>query len=434
MNRLVLFVYGVTAAILMCAGTALGDVKELCVGVWKGGASGLSKETYLVVRTDGTGAAFGVSERGEQKKAYEFEFEPDGDVLKLKNRWAMRKGKRRDYNDRNEGRLWVEVKSGKLMMSDGTHMKSFERARDIEDPFRRNAGKSLKDAVVGVWRGGSEFNACSMVLAKNGDALFVFAAGGAFGKWFLTPEGDVKLLLDDSGDTQSMVAHYDPAEDMMSLGKTREIFRNVKVSPEEAMRPFKEKIAEIARQKARQRELYLADKNCVTTTNEFASVADIVTSLLADRSDGFCERLITIETGVESLSDSFHVDTRGSGFVRAFFQTSYSERGPQPADADVLVSEWRNSRPRGIVDPKRTFRNGIDKIKDSVQAYKGAGIACGEGWQVRSRGMWHSWTENAMMDWNTAKADNEAFIKLLEPRFEGRFPCKGTVLTIRTKK
>jgi hypothetical protein len=68
MNRLVLFVYGVAAAILMCAGTALGDVKELCVGVWKGGASGLSKETYLVVRTDGTGAAFGVSERGEQKK------------------------------------------------------------------------------------------------------------------------------------------------------------------------------------------------------------------------------------------------------------------------------------------------------------------------------------------------------------------------------
>lgn len=138
------------------------------------------------------------------------------------------------------------------------------------------------------------------------------------------------------------------------------------------------------------------------------------------------------ETGVESLSDSFHVDTRGSGFVRAFFQTGYSERGPQPADADVLVSEWRNSRPRGIVDPKRTFRNGIDKIKDSAQAYKGAGIACGEGWQVRSRGMWHSWTENAMMDWNTAKADNEVFIKLLEPRFEGRFPCKGTVLTIRT--
>jgi hypothetical protein len=276
MNRLVLFVYGVAAAILMCAGTALGDVKELCVGVWKGGASGLSKETYLVVRTDGTGTAFGVSERGEQKKAYEFEFEPDGDVLKLKNRWAMRKGKRRDYNDRNEGRLWVEVKSGKLMMSDGTHMKSFERARDIEDPFRRNAGKSLKD--------------------------------------------------------------------------------------------------------------------------------------------------------------SFHVDTRGSGFVRAFFQTGYSERGPQPADADVLVSEWRNSRPRGIVDPKRTFRNGVDKIKDSVQAYKGVGITCGEGWQVRSRGMWHSWTENAMMDWNTAKADNEAFIKLLELRFEGRFPCKGTVLTIRTKK
>ena len=96
--KLGFFVCGTAAAVLMCADVALGGVREQCAGVWKGGASGLAKETYLVLRADGTGAAFGVSERGEQHKAYEFEFEPAGDALKLKNRWAMRKGKRRDYS------------------------------------------------------------------------------------------------------------------------------------------------------------------------------------------------------------------------------------------------------------------------------------------------------------------------------------------------
>ena len=89
--KLGFFVCGTAAAVLMCADVALGGVREQCAGVWKGGASGLAKETYLVLRADGTGAAFGVSERGEQYKAYEFEFESAGDALKLKNRWAMRR-------------------------------------------------------------------------------------------------------------------------------------------------------------------------------------------------------------------------------------------------------------------------------------------------------------------------------------------------------
>ena len=69
--KLGFFVCGTAAAVLMCADVALGGVREQCAGVWKGGASGLAKETYLVLRADGTGAAFGVSNRGEQHKAYE---------------------------------------------------------------------------------------------------------------------------------------------------------------------------------------------------------------------------------------------------------------------------------------------------------------------------------------------------------------------------
>lgn len=263
--KLGFFVCGTAAAVLMCADVALGGVREQCAGVWKGGASGLAKETYLVLRTDGTGAAFGVSERGEQHKAYEFEFEPAGDALKLKNRWAMRKGKRRDYSDGDECRLWVDAKSGKLMMTDGIRTNSFERASGMEDPFRRTVGKPLKDAVVGVWSGGSEFNACSMMLAKNGDAMVFFAVGGAFGKWSLQPNGDVQLLLDDSGKTQSMVAHYDASEDTMRLGGNRPLARNVKITPEEIMKPFKEKLRERDQRKVLRHKTYSSGEDYVMT-------------------------------------------------------------------------------------------------------------------------------------------------------------------------
>ena len=56
---------------------AFAAVPDGFVGVWRGGKSGLADESYLVIRDDLTGGAFGVSEEGEEFKSYEFNFAVD---------------------------------------------------------------------------------------------------------------------------------------------------------------------------------------------------------------------------------------------------------------------------------------------------------------------------------------------------------------------
>ena len=168
---------------------AFAAVPDGFVGVWRGGKSGLADESYLVIRDDLTGGAFGVSEEGEEFKSYEFNFAVEGMNLRLKSRFSVRNGRRREFNDHGSCLVWIDQVSGKLAMSDGSMTNYFERAAGVEDPYRRSLIKSRRELAVGVWSGGSEFNAYTMVFAEDGEAMLVFAAGGAFGNWSLMDDG-----------------------------------------------------------------------------------------------------------------------------------------------------------------------------------------------------------------------------------------------------
>ena len=168
MKRCAILASAIIVVVGLSIGTVLGDVPVPCVGIWSGGKSGLANESYLVIRNDSTGGMFGISQRGEEFRAYEFDFETVGDRLNLKHRWAMRKGKRRDYEVEDGCAIWLDAGSGKLILSDGKRTEAFERATGMEDPFRRSETKTRKELVTGVRSGGSEFKAYTIVLAEDG--------------------------------------------------------------------------------------------------------------------------------------------------------------------------------------------------------------------------------------------------------------------------
>ena len=426
---------GVTAIFVvfcMALEMALGNVPASYVGIWSGGKSGRAKEVYLVIRGDSTGGAFGISEKGEEFKAYEFDFETADDRLKMKRRWSVRKGKRREYTDQDECTLSLDAKSDKLLMSAGSRTITFERIEGMEDPFRRGEGKTRKELVTGVWSGGSEFRAYSLIFAENGEAMTFFAVGGAMGKWSLTDDGNVNLRIEDNGVYTNLLVYYDATEDTMKLGDNIQIGRIPKLSPEEVLKPFKERIAAQQKKEQQKWEKSWASKAYTVTTNNFESIDEIFGCLLADRDESVIECSISIETGVEGLFDTFSVRTQDPESGHANFSISYSENGPRPKGTDRIMGKGQFTRPRGMPDPQRTFSLGATEIQNNA---KTSGIIhCNNLYSVQSLGEWRSWIESLMLRWPLGKGQEKNVARLLQPRFMGRFPCKGVVLTVRKKK
>ncbi len=423
-------------AVCMAIKMAFGDVPSSYVGIWSGGRSGRAKEVYLVIRGDSTGGVFGISEKGEEFKAYEFDFETAGDRLKMKHRRSVRKGKRREYTDRDECTLCLDAKSDKLLMSAGNRTNTFERAEGMEDPFRRGVGKTRKQLVTGVWSGGSEFSAYSLIFAESGDAMMSFAVGSAMGKWSLTDDGNVNLRIDDNGVYTNLLVHYNATEDTMQLGDNIQIGRIPKISPDEVVKPLKEKIAAQQRdqqiKEQQRRDKFWANKTSTVTTNNFETIDEIFNCLLAGRDESVIGCSISIETGVEGLFDTFSVRTEDPVSGHAHFATSYSENGPRPKEANRIMGMGQFTRPRGMPDPQRTFSRGAIEIRNNA---KTSGIVhCANLYTVCSFGEWRSWTESLLLRWPLGKGLETDVARLLQPRFEGRFPCKGAVVTIRKTK
>lgn len=433
MKRCAILASAIIVVVSLSIGTVLGDVPVPCVGIWSGGKSGLANESYLVIRNDSTGGMFGISKRGEEFRAYEFDFETVGDRLNLKHRWAMRKGKRRDYEVEDGCAIWLDAGSGKLILSDGKRTEAFERATGMEDPFRRSETKTRKELVTGVWSGGSEFKAYTIVLAEDGEAMLIFAAGGAMGKWSLTDDGNVNFAAEADGVRTNLLVRYNVAEDTMRLGDNIAIGRNVKVSPAEAMLPVKEKIAEQQRELQRRRDEKWADKFSSVTTNSFETVDGIFKCLLADMDEHFFARSISIETGVDGLVDVFYISRENTLFGMAHLGCGYSETGPRPNEAAENARRMCvYKRPSAMPDAQRTFDLGIDEIRTGAKTLDR--ISCEDeylGWSYEG---WQSWAQGVRISWPLEKGQEKNAVNLLQPRFKGRFPCKGKVMTVRKKK
>ena len=420
--------FAVLVGVCLSSGLAsCSDIPSSYVGVWRGGASGLAQESYLVIRGDSTGGAFGVSEQGNVFKAYEFNFTPSNGVLRSGNRWSVRNGKRRDYRD-GACAIWLDHDAGKLLMSDGRRTNSFDRAEGVEDPFRRSPGKSRKELVTGVWSGGSEFNAHTMVFAENGDAGLFFSVAGVLGKWALTDDGNVCVTADFDGVFTNVVVNYDAAEDTMRWGENAPIGRNVRKTPEEALKPCKDRILQAQRERQRRKDEFMSDKVLIVETNAFKSVSEIFDCLTPDIDDDFVLRSIQFETGKANLFEIFYQSSRS---VQAYVWHGYAETGPAPKCAGMSNDQIKYARPPGTPVAQSAFLQGVAEMKSGAKA---AGASCREVWRVHSQDYWCSWTEGIYLDWLLEKDKNKAIAKLLQARYEGRFPCKGVVTTVRKKK
>ena len=428
MIRLAIFVAIAAAAVV---GTA-ADVPTSCVGIWRGGRSGHAAESYLVIRSDSTGGAFGVSDNGEEFKVYEFEFETMDGVMKPTRRWSVRRGKRREYDDAEKCTLWVDQGSGWLLMSDGTRTNVFERAEGKDDPFRRGVEKTRKELVVGVWRGGSEFNAYTIVLSETGEAMLLFAVGGAMGRWSMVDDGNVNLALEAAGVSTNILVRYDAAEDTMRIGNNVAIGRNVKDTPEAALRSVKERLAEQQREIQRRQDAKLAGKSRFVTTNSFETVDEIFKCLLSDTDDGFFARSISCDTGVDGLTDVFSITKECSLFGNVRLECGYSETGPCPSGAEAVRRNCVYSRPKDMLDAQRAFVQGIEEARTSSKTFDR--VTCEDEYLVRSQGGWRSWTQGVRISWFLGKGQESDVASLLRSRFKNRLPCKGVVMTIRQTK
>lgn len=219
----------------------------------------------------------------------------------------------------------------------------------------------------------------------------------------------------------------------MRLGDNIAIGRNVKVTPAEAMLPVKEKLAEQQRELQRRRDEKWAGKCSSVTTNSFETVDDIFKCLLADMDEHFFARSISIDTGVDGLNDVFYISRENTPFCMARLGCGYSETGPRPNEAAGNARRMCvYKRPPAMPDAQRTFVLGIEEIKTGAKTFDR--ISCEDEYLVCSYEGWQSWAQGVRIGWPLEKGQEKTTVNLLQPRFKGRLPCKGTVMTVRKKK
>ena len=214
-------------------------------------------------------------------------------------------------------------------------------------------------------------------------------------------DGNVDLRLEDNGTFTNLLVRYDASADTMRLGNNVATGRNVKVTPEEAMKPLKERLAQQQCELERRRDAKLAGTCRSVTTNSFET-------------------------------DWFFVTKESPSLGYARLQCGYSETGPRPNSADFVPRTCVYRRLKGMPEIQRSFAQGINEVKNGANSL--AAVTCEDEFLVSSHGGWRSWTQGVRMCWRLEKGLERDVASLLRSRFNGRLPCKGAVMTIRRTK
>jgi hypothetical protein len=242
----------IIATLLFWAGVQMGYAETLQVpndylGVWQAAQTN-SGSSYLVIRDDGTAGGFGSSANGTPIREGELTYEVTADGLTLLEMQTPT-GSRPLNQTTEKRRSWIsfDAKTETLELCLQGRSTLFKRpTTHVEDPFRHI--RPMKDAVVGVWQTGGGFNAYGLVLSEQGEALVALSLSLGYGTWCIVEEKRIEItIIEGTPDFfkkgTRLLFDYDTRWDRIQLDRTKWLTRKGKQTPEEELRPYKERLA-----------------------------------------------------------------------------------------------------------------------------------------------------------------------------------------------
>ena len=437
MKMMMLWSVGVVVATAPVEGTVFADeVDTRVVGIWQTTdlrAGSLTKEGYLVLRADKTGGAFGVTEDGEERLSYEFTFEPVGDDIRLKSRWANRKGKRRDYEVSSDDCFHFDRTADEIVAKAPHGIMRFRPAPEtMKDPYRLAQKVSRKDLLSGFWRGGSEFRAYSIALSPSGEALLTFAVGGALGTWNVNADGNAELHMRDpeTGTETVFTAVYDAQADSLRIGNNVPIARNLKVKPEDAIGRIKGAEDKRRREEMERRECWKRQFEEQESTQHFGSLSEVLA--WGESGEDVYFRSVRFPEDVNGLSDSIFFQHGSSSSVRCRLACGLAEEGKRPDESALRQIPWKQRRrPEDMPPDSVTNDNGIAEVKSRICGQKQLQVSNAAFIRVYATG--RMCRGELWIEWKIGECCADEVARILQPRFESLFPCDLTVCTMRRR-
>lgn len=401
------------------------------VGIWKIGAwlpSG-SYGDYMSIRKDGSGCIFDVKS-GISVPLCEFRWTAEMGGLR-----CMETGMDVYYSSevRDAYHLWLDESQGRLVFIRWQRRGEMTRAEGMVDPALACRSMMQARKYSGCWSGGEMFGAFALMLDPDGNGLFTGGMSGGMVRWTADTNGTISLKIPlPYGVSTNYVVRYNPSTDTMWLPDRRCARRDVKVTHShpamEAIASFDKRRAEASAKRKKELEDHKNRYELKNGEQTFHDMASMMAWMQDVPEDSEITRSVYVPTGESKLRDvvSYSPKTGWS----AMLHTGYFERGERPSDEEIASLVWRfMPRPRELPPAQISDLKGWDDI---MGICKDSGIKVSSMAKSISTRWWFSCFD--VLEIRLPKESGETFAKVLNPRFDGRFPCKVAVVTVGLKK
>ena len=401
------------------------------VGIWKIGAwlpSG-SYGDYMSIRKDGSGCGFDIK-GGTSVPRCEFRWTAEMGGLR-----CMETGMDVYYSSevRDAYHLWFDESKGCLVFSRWRKWGEMTRVEGMDDPALACRRMMQTRKYSGCWSGGEMFGAFTLMLDPDGNGLFTGGMSGGMVSWTADTNGTINLKIPlPYGVSTNYAVRYDPSTDMMWLPDRRFARRNVEVThshpAREAFAAFDKRHAEASAKRKKELEDHKNRYELKNGEQAFPDMTSMMVWLQDVPNEPETTRSAYVPTDETKLRDVVSYSSK-TGWS-AMLHTGYFERGERPSDEEIASQVWGfRPRPRELPPAQISDKKGWNEI---VGICRDSGVKVSNMSKCISTRWWFSCFD--VLSITLPKESEETFSKVLKPRFDGRFPCKAAVVTVKLKK